>query len=113
MVQLGEKVLRTATDSLQYFFLNFLPWCEAPVLRRVLYRIAHLSTVKYLPEWFPGVAFPKVAREGRQVTDAFRSMPYDMAKKQFVSFSFIFSCSAYMQPIIDGFSRSRAQEKNV
>jgi len=46
--------------------LDFLPW------------------LKYLPEWFPGITFPKVAREGRQLSASFRSMPHEMAKKRFI-----------------------------
>ncbi|KLO07685.1 cytochrome P450 [Schizopora paradoxa] len=65
MLQVGEKVLRMGADSMQYLFLDFLPW------------------LKYVPEWFPGVTFPKVAREGRQTMMTFRFAPHEMVKKQF------------------------------
>jgi len=65
-IRLGEDVLRRGGDATQYIFLDFLPW------------------LRYLPEWTPWITFPKVAREGRALSASFRSMPHNVAKKQFL-----------------------------
>ncbi|KLO13426.1 cytochrome P450 [Schizopora paradoxa] len=66
MVKLGEKVMRLGGQARLYFFLNHLPW------------------LKHLPAWFPGVTFPKVAKEGRALTSSFKIEPHERAKKEFI-----------------------------
>ncbi|KLO06237.1 cytochrome P450 [Schizopora paradoxa] len=67
MVELGYKVLRSSSESLEYLYLDFLPW------------------LKYLPEWFPGIKFPRVGREGREIAENFRSTSVATGKAQYLA----------------------------
>ena len=40
------------------------------------------TSVKLLPEWFPGVGFPRVAKEGRKVAHTMRYGLYEPAKEK-------------------------------
>ncbi len=42
------------------------------------------SLVRYIPAWFPGAGFQKVAEEGRKLSNDLRSRPYEAAKAQIV-----------------------------
>ncbi|KLO04286.1 cytochrome P450 [Schizopora paradoxa] len=66
LVDLGEKVVRIAGESLNYIFLDFVPW------------------LKYIPEGIPGINFPRKAREGRRVQEDFKAKSYGVAKKHFI-----------------------------
>ncbi|KLO09898.1 cytochrome P450 [Schizopora paradoxa] len=65
-VGLGITAVRYGGDSEEYFFLDFLPW------------------LKYIPEWFPFVEFPRVAKEARQISHALRFELYEVIKKKIV-----------------------------
>lgn len=49
------------------------------------YAVDVMPFLKYLPEWFPGAAFQKEAKEGREVMREFFSRPFEAAKRAIVS----------------------------
>ena len=40
--------------------------------------------LKYLPSWFPGTGFKKIARNGYELTRAMYWVPYEITKKKLV-----------------------------
>jgi len=65
-VNIGKIGVQYASDSEHYFFLDVLPW------------------LKHVPEWFPWVKFPRVAKEARKVSYAMRYELYQLTKEKFV-----------------------------
>ncbi|KAJ7720782.1 cytochrome P450 [Mycena metata] len=49
------------------------------------YLVDLLPILKYVPEWFPGASFQKVAREGRELSQELQTKPFAWAMKQFES----------------------------
>ncbi|KAJ6464016.1 cytochrome P450 [Mycena sanguinolenta] len=47
------------------------------------YLVDLLPILKYVPEWFPGASFQKVAREGRELSEELQTKPFAWALKQF------------------------------
>ncbi|KLO09892.1 cytochrome P450 [Schizopora paradoxa] len=64
-VQIAKLGANYSGDAEGYMFLDVFPWLQ------------------YLPEWFPWVDFPRVAREAREISYAMRYEPYRDAKKKF------------------------------
>ena len=50
------------------------------------------TAVKHIPEWFPGAAFHKVAKEGRALSKATRFMPIDELKAKIVRMHLLKMC---------------------
>jgi len=61
----GEECARTITDFFGYFVLDLMPW------------------LRYVPEWFPGANFQRLARESRQLSKSYRHDLYAVTKKNF------------------------------
>ncbi|SJK97106.1 uncharacterized protein ARMOST_00356 [Armillaria ostoyae] len=47
------------------------------------YLVDFIPFLKYIPEWFPGAHFQRVAREGRDLAEDLQNKPYAWARKQF------------------------------
>ncbi|KAK0193596.1 cytochrome P450 [Armillaria mellea] len=47
------------------------------------YLVDFLPFLKYVPEWFPGAGFKRVAREGWELAQDLQNKPYAWAKKEF------------------------------
>ncbi|KAK0469989.1 cytochrome P450 [Desarmillaria tabescens] len=47
------------------------------------YLVDFLPFLKYVPEWFPGTGFKRVAREGWELAQDLQDKPYAWAKKEF------------------------------
>ncbi|KAF7343357.1 Cytochrome P450 [Mycena venus] len=47
------------------------------------YLVDLLPILKYVPEWFPGASFQKVAREGRELSQELQNKPFAWALNQF------------------------------
>ncbi|KAJ7764633.1 cytochrome P450 [Mycena maculata] len=47
------------------------------------YLVDLLPILKYIPEWFPGASFQKVARQGRELSQELQNKPFTWAVKQF------------------------------
>ncbi|KAF7366793.1 Cytochrome P450 [Mycena sanguinolenta] len=47
------------------------------------YLVDLLPILRYVPEWFPGASFQKVAREGRELSQELQTKPFAWALKQF------------------------------
>ncbi|KLO09891.1 cytochrome P450 [Schizopora paradoxa] len=63
-VDIGKLGVYYTVNSQSYLFLDVLPW------------------LKFIPEWFPWVDFPRVAREARKVAHAMRYELYEPAKEK-------------------------------
>lgn len=44
-----------------------------------------IPILKYLPEWFPGGQFKRIARKGRSLSQAIRNVPFAETKRLMVS----------------------------
>ncbi|KAF7368512.1 Cytochrome p450 [Mycena venus] len=44
-----------------------------------------IPILKYLPEWFPGAQFKRIAREGRSLSQAIRNVPFAETKRRMAS----------------------------
>ncbi|KAF8147907.1 cytochrome P450 [Mycena galopus ATCC 62051] len=44
-----------------------------------------IPVLKYLPEWFPGAQFKRIAREGRLLSQAIRNVPFAETKRRMAS----------------------------
>ncbi|KAF8199316.1 cytochrome P450 [Mycena galopus ATCC 62051] len=44
-----------------------------------------IPILKYVPEWFPGADFKRIAREGRKLAEAVRDVPFSETKRQMAS----------------------------
>ncbi|KLO13432.1 cytochrome P450 [Schizopora paradoxa] len=64
-VKLGVSTVEYVGGTEKYFWLDFFP------------------LLKYLPGWFPGVNFPRVAKEARKVSHALLHEPHDVTKRRF------------------------------
>lgn len=72
------------------FLVNVVPFraynqCKFCLLNMILMSFV----VKYLPEWFPGAAFQKLAKRGRSFSQAMLNDPHDATKSEVVRFRFI------------------------
>ncbi|PBK95476.1 cytochrome P450 [Armillaria gallica] len=47
------------------------------------YLVDFIPFLKYVPEWFPGAHFQRVARDGRELAEDLQNKPYAWARKQF------------------------------
>ncbi|OBZ79891.1 O-methylsterigmatocystin oxidoreductase [Grifola frondosa] len=66
-VDLAERVRETGVGAPGNFLVDSLP------------------VLKYIPEWFPGAAFKRYARKGRELSVRMRSAPYSMVKQRIAS----------------------------
>ncbi|KAJ7238158.1 cytochrome P450 [Mycena rebaudengoi] len=48
------------------------------------YLVDLIPVLKYVPEWFPGAAFKRIAREGRELSHELQTKPFAWAMKQFI-----------------------------
>ena len=57
------------------------------LLNHILIIVSHFLSpvVKYLPEWFPGAGFKKLARSWAEQFEEFRGMPFIATKEAVVS----------------------------
>jgi len=69
-VDIGKTGVKYISESEHQFFLDIFPW------------------LKYVPEWFPWVQFPRIAKEAKKVTHACRYELYEQTKKQIVQGTF-------------------------
>lgn len=67
-IEIAEKGLETFAEAQGFFLVNDIPWLQ------------------YLPAWFPGTEFKKVAEIGYQSSMRLYHEPYRMAKANFVSY---------------------------
>ncbi|KAL5520731.1 hypothetical protein ACEPAF_2734 [Sanghuangporus sanghuang] len=63
-VELGEKGMEAFAEAEGFFLVNAIPW------------------LKYLPSWFPGTGFQKMAKDGYQHSMAMYKKPHEMTKKK-------------------------------
>ncbi len=68
--------------------VEFIPWCKP---RQVYFYSSEPTVtdclalkVKYVPEWFPGAGFKKVAREANVLSRRVWQEPHEEAKRKFV-----------------------------
>ena len=83
-VALAEAVRLHAEARPGTELVDVFPICELCSSFLYLSHDINRSTVKYLPSWFPGAEFKKVAAIGQQLSVKMRSAPYEMIKKRLV-----------------------------
>ena len=66
------------------FLVDTFPACKCLYLTRPPDLLKIHAAVRYIPEWFPGTGFQKVARHGRERLHQLRSLPYEWTRKQIV-----------------------------
>ena len=59
--------MNVARKTNGFYLVNILPW------------------LRFLPSWFPGTEFQKVAEEGRNIGKVMRDKPFEMTKGNTVS----------------------------
>ncbi|KIL00351.1 hypothetical protein PAXRUDRAFT_8298 [Paxillus rubicundulus Ve08.2h10] len=69
----GDPYLATAEDALSYFSLTT---SAEPFL------VDTLPFLRYLPSWFPGTSFHKIAKDGHRALEEMASKPYEAVKAQ-------------------------------
>ena len=69
IVRLAEKGVEAFADAQGFYLVNEIPWLQ------------------YLPSWLPGMNFLKVAKDGYKKSMAMYKNPYEMFKKNLVSFN--------------------------
>ena len=67
-VQVAEKAQQSAVDALR---------------AGNIWLVDVFPTLRYVPEWFPGATFKRVAREGRQLVDSMRSGVLNWSLKEY------------------------------
>ncbi|KLO15260.1 CyP450 monooxygenase [Schizopora paradoxa] len=63
-MKVAEASVKSNAEANNYLFLDFLPM------------------LRYLPRWFPGVNFHKVAEEGLRLSQSFRNDPIETTKRK-------------------------------
>ncbi|KLO07687.1 cytochrome P450 [Schizopora paradoxa] len=64
VIHLADETIRIVGDVVQFPILDLIPW------------------LKYIPEWFPGGGFHKVAREARKLSYAVRNEAHEQTKER-------------------------------
>ena len=85
-VTLAEDAIRSLADAVVpgTFLVDFFPWCKVSVYDGISHLIIITTTVKYVPDWFPGAGFKTVAKRGRELSTALRFVPYRETKEKVV-----------------------------
>ena len=63
--------------------------CFNTVFQPGRYLVQTFPWLRYVPAWFPGASFQRVAREARTLASAMKEAPYDAAKQAIVSLTCI------------------------
>lgn len=48
------------------------------------YLVDHIPLLRYVPKWFPGANFQRIAEEYRELTRKTREVPFEMAEREIV-----------------------------
>ena len=72
------------------FWVDSLPMCKPGMLCSSHYASVKQLIVKYVPEWFPGAGFQRLAAGWRRSMYNARDGPFDEAKNSYVSDIFLF-----------------------
>ena len=88
-IDLADKGLVALGESERFYLVNVLPFRELrPTTSywKFCQYWRSLSTVQYLPKWFPGAGFLRFAEHSRKLSSDMLNIPYAEVKQQIVSF---------------------------
>lgn len=69
------------------FLVDIIPARASLITSTVAVGKAHGISVKYVPGWFPGAGFKRVAKEWKKVIKGAADVPFQYAKDEMVDYS--------------------------
>ena len=85
-IEIAEGAVKLVSDAtvLGAMLINIIPACMPSFLPFFRCPLV-LLTVQYIPEWFPGASFQRLARKCRELIFDMQTLPLDFAKRNMAS----------------------------
>jgi hypothetical protein len=91
LIKANKDALIATTEALaQFWFVDVFPFCKCCLCYQKQCNLRQIL-VEYVPSWFPGAQFQRIANANRKRADDIRYLGYRAAQEAYVSHSKSFS----------------------